>query len=222
MTQLDVRVRRRRPPGTTSLHGGQRFGRLVLGEWRHVPERKRWLWLCTCDCGGSVECVDYELASGHTQSCGCLHRETASALSRRHGQSVNGKSPTYQSWQHMIRRCHSESDDNYQRYGGRGIAVCDRWRNSFENFLADMGERPAGHTLDRRDGTKGYSPDNCRWATPIQQGQNTSRAKLTAEKAGEIRALKGCGISGREVARRFSISHHRVRAIWNGEAWRVE
>jgi hypothetical protein len=81
-------------------------------------------------------------------------------------------SPTYRSWQHMKRRCCEVTHHNYYRYGARGIKVCDRWLESFENFLADMGIRPEGTTLDRKDGTKDYTPDNCRWATPTEQTDN--------------------------------------------------
>lgn len=90
-----------------------------------------------------------------------------------HGHSGNGKSPTYQSWQHAKARCNNPNSAAYAQYGARGITFCERWA-SFEMFLADMGERPAGTTLDRVDGAKGYSPDNCRWATWAQQRRNVN------------------------------------------------
>jgi hypothetical protein len=100
------------------------------------------------------------------------HKENPTSFKSTHGHTSGGViSPTYTSWSCMVGRCYHHSSPNYQRYGGVGIAVCDKWRK-FEGFLADMGERPVGHTLDRIDGTKDYEKDNCRWATPGQQAAN--------------------------------------------------
>lgn len=85
---------------------------------------------------------------------------------------TNSRTPTRRSWDSMIARCYNPGNDNYARYGGRGIKVCDRWRHSFESFLADMGEKPIGKTLDRIENDGDYTPSNCRWATPFEQGQN--------------------------------------------------
>lgn len=93
----------------------------------------------------------------------------------RHGHTGNGSaSPTYDSWAHMIQRCTNPSNKDYARYGGRGITVCDRWLR-FDHFLADMGARASGLTLDRIDPDRGYSPNNCRWATRKQQSENQKR-----------------------------------------------
>lgn len=93
----------------------------------------------------------------------------------KHGHTVNGiLSPTYMSWKAMKARCTNPNDYRYYRYGGRGITICERWLSSFENFLEDMGERPAGKTLDRINLNKGYFPDNCRWADSYEQAANSS------------------------------------------------
>jgi hypothetical protein len=137
---------------------GKRFDRWFVLE-RAGRRRKR--WLCRCICGAERAVHGSRLRNGTSRSCGCLRR--------RHGHSGNGKkrkpSRTYKSWESMHWRCNDLQNPNY---GGRGITVCARWRK-FENFLADMGKRPRGKTLDRIDPDGNYEPGNCRWATPTEQ-----------------------------------------------------
>jgi hypothetical protein len=151
---------------------GKRFGRLTVAapSERKSPAGK--LWRCVCDCGGETVTTSLKLRNGHTQSCGCLQAERTGAAHRTHGRSL-GRDKTYKTWKEMRRRCTNPNATQWQWYGARGITVCDRWQ-SFEMFLADMGERPEGTTLDRIDGSRGYEPDNCRWATPAQQAQTNS------------------------------------------------
>lgn len=146
---------------------GQRFGRLVAQR----PERHG-RYRCRCDCGGELIVSRGALATGATKSCGCLRRELAAARRTTHGQTY---SPTWWSWAGMHARCRNSKRKNY---GGRGITVCERWR-SFQNFFDDMGERPPGMTLDRKDNDKGYEPSNCRWATPLEQAANQRRRTLS-------------------------------------------
>jgi len=119
-------------------------------------------------------------------------------------------------------RCYDPNDPGYSRYGAAGIEVCERWKYSFDNFLADMGERPPGKTLDRKDNAKGYSPDNCRWATPKQQIRNRRSTILTAEQALEIRARRAAGERGVDLSREFGVSQQVICDIHKGRYWHAE
>ena len=128
---------------------------------------------CRCDCGTERNVDWYSLKGGGTKSCGCFRGEAAAKNNATHGHSRVGKmTPTYRSWQLMQRRCSNPNSEDYADYGGAGISICERWL-SFENFFADMGERPVGTTLDRYpNGSGNYEPENCRWATASEQAIN--------------------------------------------------
>jgi hypothetical protein len=132
-------------------------------------------WLCLCKCGKALFAKGSALKCGNTQSCGCS-RDAGCNL--RHGYT---DSPTYNVWRNMKQRCYNPKATDYYLYGGRGITVCDRWLNSFENFLADMGEKPENMSIDRKDNDQHYCKDNCRWATDHEQALNR-RAKAVPEK----------------------------------------
>lgn len=151
---------------------GARFGRLVALE-RVPSEKKEHMWLCVCDCGNKKIFGKSWITGGNTKSCGCLMREVSAAKVTKHGHNKRSDiSSTYHSWSGMRARCKNPKNKAYSYYGGRGIRVCERW-DSFENFLADMGEKPKGTSLDRYPNNDGnYEPSNCRWATFKQQRVN--------------------------------------------------
>ena len=148
---------------------GRRFGRLVvLG--RSIVQKRHKRWDCRCDCGGTAAVQIDNLRSGHSVSCGCSRVRHGHA--RGHSQST-----THAIWAAMKQRCLNPSDRSYFRYGGRGIGICQSWMQ-FANFLRDMGERPAGMTLERIDNNRGYGPANCRWATRFEQMRNMRRNRI--------------------------------------------
>lgn len=155
---------------------GATFGRLTVIDSTNVPGSDgRAAVLCRCECGVERLISKGHLAAGRIKSCGCLRAEMlASGLNsdEKHGHTTGKRSPTYYSWHKMKQRCYNPKQVGYKNYGGRGIVVCDRWRDSFSAFLEDMGERPKGKTLDRIDPDGNYEPSNCRWASYSEQTQN--------------------------------------------------
>jgi len=162
---------------------GQRFGRWIVVE-RRGRDSGHAAWLCRCDCGNERTVSAANLRSGASQSCGCLHRERASQAKTTHGGCGTSE---YRTWRGIINRCTDPNQPRFKDYGGRGIRVCDRWRHSFENFLADVGPRPEGSrngraifSLDRIDNDGDYEPGNCRWTTNTVQTRNArSNVKIT-------------------------------------------
>lgn len=136
--------------------------------------------MCRCECGTSRPVRASLLRRGLSRNCGCLRRPSMAARARRHGHTAHGMvSPEHATWNSMLERCRNPKLRAYAAYGGRGITVCDRWL-SFENFLADMGPRPEGKTIDRVNVDGNYEESNCRWATLAEQARNkrTNRKHL--------------------------------------------
>ena len=183
----------------------KKYGRLLILEEvepKFLPSGKKVRQvLCLCDCGNTTIAVLPYMTTGKKSSCGCMATENAlrnmpdpsTNTTHGHTKRKNGKpyfSPTYHTYRCMIQRCTHPGRKEYKNYGGRGIAVCDRWLESFENFLEDMGERPEGKTLDRfPDNDGNYEPSNCRWATKSEQRNNQRLNKKSICVNGECHSL---------------------------------
>lgn len=156
---------------------GQRFGRLLVVAFHGSPDGNA-LWLCRCDCGSERVCHGTALRNGHTTSCGCLRTEHLNRIRRTtHFKHGLAGTPVARVWEAMIRRCEVPAANSYPGYGGRGITVCQRWRESLAAFSEDMGPRPPGATIEREDNDKGYEPGNCVWADATTQANNTRRSR---------------------------------------------
>lgn len=153
---------------------GRVFGRLTAVEFSHKNKHGAAMWLCGCTCGEAVIVVGYSLTNGDSTSCGCLKRTTP-AWNRSHNMT---RTPQYRVWATMLSRCQNPNSESFKDYGARGIKVCDRWQ-SFENFYADMGDKPSPtHSLERIKNEEGYSPGNCKWATKAEQVANKRNNRL--------------------------------------------
>lgn len=203
---------------------GQVFGRLTVVRFSHVDKHRAANWLCRCSCGQEKTVSSRGLRSGDTRSCWCLHAEVSGArfskIMLRHGHSKTGQPVTreYQAWQNMIIRCENLKLPCRSRYGGRGISVCARWRNSFEAFFADMGPRPSPkHSLDRYPNNDGnYEPGNCRWATRAEQARNTSGNSYIQYAGDRLCESDWCarlGVSPGTVRRRLAMGWSVADAV---------
>jgi hypothetical protein len=164
---------------------GERFGRLLVIERNGYNKHHQLLWLCQCDCGNYKNTLGFVLGRGECESCGCLKKESIAKVNYKHGKSQDG---IYRIWRSMIDRCHSPTNHAYDRYGNRGIRVCQRWHD-FEKFYADMGDKPKGMSLERINNNKGYSPENVRWASSKDQANNT-RSNVILELHGKKQTMQ--------------------------------
>lgn len=197
------------------------------GYWTAISyfDRKdqRTRWLCRCICGIERVVIAQSLANGASRSCGCKQQELSSYSNKKHGMAGTR---TYKSWHSMHQRCQGKG--GHESYVLNGITVCERW-NSFENFVEDMGERPAYMTLDRIDGTKGYYKENCRWATHKQQANNRSvnvivepfGEKMTIAEAADKYKI-GISCLRHRLNKGMSINEALTKPVWNNRKNRGE
>lgn len=158
---------------------GERFGRLIVLSFAGRSKGGDALWRCRCDCGIIKIILGSHLQSGHAKSCGCLRRDMMRQRQEIHGESRPGqRSKEFRAWAAMKQRCLDNRRKDYKYYGGRGIKVCQRWLNSFENFLLDVGRAPTAElSIDRINNDGNYEPGNVRWATRLEQNQNKRRTQ---------------------------------------------
>ena len=176
---------------------GNKYGRLMVLRHTGNTNSGDTKWLCLCNCGQKVTVARGDLRKryGGTKSCGC----------GRKTQGGGWDTPEYKIWKGIKRRCYQPNCKEYHLYGGRGIAVCERWLTNFQAFLSDMGPRPSDeHSTERRDNDGNYEPGNCYWATPLEQSQNTRKVRLLTYK-GETMSLRAWG-------RRLGITHRTLSA----------
>lgn len=169
-------------------------------------------WLCRCSCGNELVVLGASLVSGMQVSCGCKKADRLRILATTHGMSG---SPEHRCWKAMNQRCYNQNATYYSEYGGRGIRVCDRWRYSFKNFLADMGHLPASDSeIEREDNNGNYEPGNCVWSTRKAQCNNR-RNNIRITYQGETLTLA-------QWSERLGFDYHRVKRRIRTLGWSFE
>lgn len=174
------------------IFAGERYGRwLIIGIFEQ-PEHGSVMCLCRCDCGSERKVAFQHLRRGESKQCVECGRKAVI----KHGHTAKGNtSSTYDAWHTMIQRCQNPNNGGYHRYGGRGITVCSRW-NDFRAFLLDMGEKPKGLTLERKDNDKGYEPENCKWATREEQCVNKRTTRFVSVDGEKMCVTKAASVVG--------------------------
>lgn len=199
---------------------GARFGRLLILEdgWEQVSQAGYCADMVKvrCDCGTEKFIRARSLWPRGIKSCGCLQKEIAAniARSRRtHGDAGGVRAPEYNVYRTMLSRCYNPKVNKYADYGGRGIVVCDRWRgdHGYQNFLEDMGRRPAGCSIEREDGNGPYSPENCRWATATEQANNRRSSRFLVFQGRRRTLSQWC----RELGLNPATVHDRIDRGWS-------
>lgn len=162
-------------PNANKVKPGDKFERLIVLSKAENSNTGHIRWNCRCACGKEKTIQQRSLVSGNTKSCGCYCKDNNRILRTKHGGYYTAE---YKAWQHMIQRCNTPTHQSYKDYGGRGIKVCERWKD-FKNFINDMGQRPSDkHSLERVDVNKDYEPANCKWATYKEQANNRRTSRM--------------------------------------------
>ena len=194
---------------------GQKFSRLTVICDSGEKSQRCIAWLCECECGNRIKVRSTNLVNGHTSSCGCLQIERAIALGKSKLTHGLANTSEYSSWAAMKDRCLNPNNPARNSYGGRGIIVCNRWLNSFENFYTDMGPKPTSeHSIDRYPDNDGnYEPGNCRWATREEQANN--------RRTNHVVSYKGTELTIAELAKKHNINYNvlngRIQIGWSIE-----
>jgi len=192
---------------------GDRFKFLVATGRTVRDERGRRAHEFRCDCGSIVVSDAWQVRNARRQSCGCQWRRSAGKALVRHGHGrAKAQTAEYHTWCHIKARCLVPTDKSFPRYGGRGVTVCARWQESFEHFLADMGPRPSvAHSIDRVDNDGPYAPENCRWATRVEQARNKRTSRLIDYQGEKISLAEACERAGAPYKR----AHDRLQNGWS-------
>ena len=191
---------------------GKVFGKLTVISLSDERSHNRGTtWNCRCSCGNEVKIRSDSLVDRNTKSCGCLQKEAAAEICRNSAIHSASNTTEFYIRAGMIARCSNPNEPAYPQYGGRGIKICDRWRYSFVNFLADMGYRPSlNHSIDRIDNNGNYEPDNCRWATWEEQNNN--------KRSNILHNYRGLDYSLKQLSEEFYIKpttiHQRITNGW--------
>lgn len=192
------------------ISAGARFGFYTVVEKLPHDSRNHTLWLCKCDCGTTKQVIDTTLKRTRAPNCGC---QTKRLLHERHITHGRSKTLVYKAWAAMKERCLNPANIHFESYGGRGITVCERWRNSFADFIADMGERMSGCTLERIDNNGNYEPGNCKWATRREQQRNRRCNRILVVNG----TAKCISAWAEEMGVTFSVISNRLSYGWSDE-----
>lgn len=183
----------------------QRFGRLTVLSVEGRNGRKAIVWKCICECGNVHFATTWSLKGGSVSSCGCYKIERNLVAKRVHGHASRQGTTEYRSWQSLKSRCCNPSSPYFSDYGGRGITVCDQWKDSFLTFLADMGRKPTPkHTIERKNNDGNYEPGNCKWATVVEQANNRRSSKFIV--------VGGVRMTISQCSRQYGI---KMKTLWD-------
>lgn len=188
---------------------GQKFGRLTILKRNFLDKHRDSHWLCQCDCGNQTTVRGMNLIRNHTVSCGCFQKEQTGKAQFKHGM-IN--TAAYESWAHMLQRCSNKNNKDYKNYGGRGIRVCKKWFK-FENFFADMGERPEGLTLERIRNNDDYKPSNCCWTTRTMQNNNSRKNVIIEYKNQRLTIAQWA----KKIGLSYGVLFMRLKRNWSIE-----